>query len=120
MSWGCRASGLGRTRRDVWHNIGALIIRIGFGGILYYNHNKEPQNPRLIIKALTLGRRAWGLRLPATQGTRRDDRLHSQNFSKPVPTVDDRSCSTLRIRNYGNHGIFLIMGNAGYISSAVW
>ena len=25
-------------------NVGALIIRIGFAGILYYNCNKEPQN----------------------------------------------------------------------------
>ena len=25
-------------------NIGALIIRIGFGGPLYYSYNKEPQN----------------------------------------------------------------------------
>ena len=25
-------------------NIGALIIRTGFWGPLYYNHNKEPQN----------------------------------------------------------------------------
>ena len=24
--------------------IGALIIRIGLGGILYYSHNKEPHN----------------------------------------------------------------------------
>ena len=23
-------------------NVGALIIRIGFWGSLYYNHNKEP------------------------------------------------------------------------------
>ena len=30
-------------------NIGALIIRIGLGGIRYYN--EEPQNPILIIKA---------------------------------------------------------------------
>ena len=26
-------------------NIGALIIRVGFGGILYYNYNKEPPKP---------------------------------------------------------------------------
>ena len=26
-------------------NIGALIIRIGFGGIIYYNYNKEPPKP---------------------------------------------------------------------------
>ena len=33
-------------------NVGALIIRIGLGGIFYYNYNKEsPQNPILIIKA---------------------------------------------------------------------
>ena len=35
-------------------NIGALIIRIGFGGTFFYNHSKEPQNPILIIKAATL------------------------------------------------------------------
>ena len=23
-------------------NAGALVVRIGFGGILYYNNNKEP------------------------------------------------------------------------------
>ena len=28
------------------------MIRIGFGDILYYNYNKEPQNPILVIKAL--------------------------------------------------------------------
>ena len=33
---------------------GALIIRIGFGGIFYYSCNKEPQNPILSIKAPTL------------------------------------------------------------------
>ena len=31
-------------------------------------------------------------------------------------TVDDiKSCNTLRTLNYGNYGIFLIMGNALYI-----
>ena len=30
-----------------------------------------------------------------------------------------KSCITLRTLNYGNFGIFLIMGNAGFISSAV-
>ena len=29
------------------------------------------------------------------------------------------SCVSLRTLNYGNDGIFLIMGNAGFISSAV-
>ena len=28
-----------------------------------------------------------------------------------------RECMTLRTLNYGNYGIFLIMGNAGFISS---
>ena len=27
-----------------------------------------------------------------------------------------KSCSTLRILNYGNYGIFLILGNSGFIS----
>ena len=27
-----------------FYDIRALIIGIGFGGLLYYNHNKEPQN----------------------------------------------------------------------------
>ena len=28
------------------HNVGALIVRIGFGGILYYNkYNEEPPKP---------------------------------------------------------------------------
>ena len=36
-------------------NIGALIIRIGFGGILYYSSNKDPPpNPILVINAPTL------------------------------------------------------------------
>ena len=36
-------------------NIGALIIRMGFGGPLYYNHTREPsQNPIIIIKAPVL------------------------------------------------------------------
>ena len=35
--------------------LGALIIRIGFGGILYYTYNnKKPPNPILIIQAPTL------------------------------------------------------------------
>ena len=40
---------------ELHNNIGALIIRIGFGRLLYYNHSKEPQNPILIIKAPILG-----------------------------------------------------------------
>ena len=42
----------------VFGNVGALIIRIGFGGLLYYNviiTIRKPQNPIRIIKALTLG-----------------------------------------------------------------
>ena len=35
-------------------NVGVLIIRIGFGGILYLISNKESLNPVPIIKALTL------------------------------------------------------------------
>ena len=35
-------------------NVGAFIIRMGFGGILNYRYHKEPQNPILIIKAPTL------------------------------------------------------------------
>ena len=35
-------------------DVGALLIRIGFEGILHYNYNKEPPNPVLIIKAPTL------------------------------------------------------------------
>ena len=27
------------------YGVGALIIRIGFGGILCYKHNKDPPNP---------------------------------------------------------------------------
>ena len=41
----------------------------------------------------------------------------------PIPlwptTVDDKSCITLKALNYGNYGIFLIMGNGGFISSTV-
>ena len=31
----------------------------------------------------------------------------------------DKSCITLRTLNYGNYGIFLIMGNAGFCPSTV-
>ena len=35
-------------------------------------------------------------------------------------TVDgQKSCMTLRTLNYGNYGIFLIMGNAGFCPSTV-
>ena len=34
---------------------GALVIRIGFWGILYFDYNKEPQNPILSIKAPIVG-----------------------------------------------------------------
>ena len=47
-----------------YENIGALVIRIGFGGISYYSHSKEPQSPLLMIKALTL--RSFELRLGLT------------------------------------------------------
>ena len=29
------------------------------------------------------------------------------------------SCTTLRTLNYGNYGLFLLMGNAGFIPSTV-
>ena len=41
--------------------IGAFIIGIGFGDIVYHNYNKEPPHPKIvqvIIKAATLGPRA--------------------------------------------------------------
>ena len=31
--------------RSLSGTIGASIIRIGFGGIFYYNYNKEPEKP---------------------------------------------------------------------------
>ena len=35
-----------------------------------------------------------------------------------APTADDKkSCKTLMTLDYGNCGIFLIMGNAGFVSS---
>ena len=37
-----------------FYDIEALLVRIGFGGILFFSYNKEPQNPISIIKALTL------------------------------------------------------------------
>ena len=52
-----REAGLGLARRApqiIPVNMGALIIRIGFWGILYYSYNKEPPNPILIIKASIL------------------------------------------------------------------
>ena len=51
---GLPGAGGSRLRRTCTgeYTIGALIIRIGFWGILYYSYNKEPpQNPILIIKA---------------------------------------------------------------------
>ena len=30
-------------------NVGALTIRIGFGGILYYNYNQEPPKPHGVL-----------------------------------------------------------------------
>ena len=34
-----------RLRLDIGaYSVGALIIRRGFGGVLYYNYHKEPQN----------------------------------------------------------------------------
>ena len=38
----CRLCGLGCTSLKKGVNIGAGTIRIGFGGIVYYNYNKEP------------------------------------------------------------------------------
>ena len=39
----------------------------------------------------------------------------------PITAVDDiKPCiTTLRTLNYGNYGAFFIMGNAGFLSSAV-
>ena len=33
------------------YDVGASIIRTGFGGLAYHNHNKEPPKPLLIIEA---------------------------------------------------------------------
>ena len=35
--------------------VGALMIRMGFGGIVYYFIRRSPADPMLIIKAPTLG-----------------------------------------------------------------
>ena len=40
-----RVQSLGLRAERLEYNIGALILRIGFGGILYYTYNKEPRNP---------------------------------------------------------------------------
>ena len=37
--------------------MGALIIRIGFRGPLYYNYNKEPTIGRPYVRVLALGPR---------------------------------------------------------------
>ena len=37
----------------------------------------------------------------------------------PVASVPHTSCITLRTLNYGNYGIFLMMGNAGFTPSTV-
>ena len=31
--------------RALFSDVGALIVRIGLGGIVYYNHRKEPPKP---------------------------------------------------------------------------
>ena len=36
-------------KRESLHTVGAVIIRIGFWGILYYNSNKEPLKLALLI-----------------------------------------------------------------------
>ena len=42
------------------------------------------------------------------------------NSASKITTVDDKkSCITFRTLNYGNYGVFLIMGDAGFISSTV-
>ena len=46
-----------------FYAVGALINRIGFGGIIYFNSNQEPPKPTLIIKVPILGllgRRTFG------------------------------------------------------------
>ena len=47
----------------IWQRCGAieaLVVRIGYGGLVYYTYNiliiRNPQNPILIIKAPTLFR----------------------------------------------------------------
>ena len=42
-------------------NIGALIIRMGLGGILHYKYNliRNPSDPILIVKAPTLCQNHW-------------------------------------------------------------
>ena len=40
-------------------------------------------------------------------------------YEPPSRADDYKSCITLRTLNYGNSGIFLMMGNAGFISSTV-
>ena len=37
-----------------------------------------------------------------------------------LPAYTVTSCISLRTLNYGNCGIFLLMGDAGFISSTVW
>ena len=58
LLYGLRSSGVlgaDETFRSLHFdpNIGALIVRIGFGGILYYSSNTEPPK-LLIIEAPTL------------------------------------------------------------------
>ena len=46
----CRTHGLGGLDGSCYEvaadegmgNVGALMVRIGFGGIIYYDHNREP------------------------------------------------------------------------------
>ena len=62
----------------------------------------SPQEPPLTVEAPILLRRAYCPR------------------EAQYTTVDGpKSCMTLRTLNYGNYGIFLIMGHAGFCPSAV-
>ena len=69
-----------------------------------------PESPR------TAEHRGWSV---LQNGS--DEEAHlPQHEGLPKGTTDDRHpCITLRTLNYGNYGIFLVMGNARFISSTV-
>ena len=65
--------------------MGALIIRIGCWGPLYYNYNKEPQNSIGNYFGLYIMRRLRaGALKHLSAGIARDMRAQTQHASRPV------------------------------------
>ena len=70
-----------------WFTIGALILRIGFGAILY--NYKNPQNPVLIIKVPTLVSLVFGPKAPEALSLKSQKTANTkpQTLIAPSPRV---------------------------------